>query len=1334
MARLLRDLARNLEQESSPLNGVREEVGSLHGRLRAIQAVLEDAEEKQLRDQLVKDWLRELRELACDAEDMFDSLITDARLLQHRDHHLVSNLEIPAHVFKAQVTDLLGRLDGIDKRREKLLLSRERVGGGDKGRRPRTDTSHLEHAQFVVGREDDISAVIKLLLTDDPDNGSDDGVSVIPIIGMGGLGKTTLSHKVFEHGAVGERFKSRMWVCVSDDFDLKRILREMIKFHSKMPIDLNISEATLESRILEFLEGKPFLLVLDDVWPEDCGGEWERLKIVLNKGGKGSKVLITSRTEKVSEIMVTHKPYRLGCLPEDKCLSLFNKIAFKGEACFSGLRKELEQIGKRIVQKCKGLPLAVKAMAGLLRDIVDIREWKAILRSEIWEVDETKLDDMGRVRVLPALQLSYYHLPSTLKQCFAYCSIFPKAYVFKREDLVKLWMAEAFLQPGGIDKSPQEVGSEYFDELLMRSFFQFSDMDGKVVYKMHDLIHDMAVSVSKPYCVLVKGTGSSRSSVASRHVSLMCENAEQPLSEVIANSKKLRTLLLPTDYLKNFGQALGMLFHSLPYMRALDLSSSELKQLPDSIAELKLLRYLDLSQTEIQALPNSICRLYNLETLKLLGCRWLFTLPEDLADLVNLCHLELDGMFWFKATSLPPRMGNLTKLQNLHSFIVGQDPGHGIRELSHLACLVGTLHISKLENAWDAAEANLKEKANLQKVVFQWSSTSDREHEEVDHARIFEDLRPHKNVEVLQVSYYKGSAFPSWLRDGVVDNLVSVSLTHCINCKILSLGDLLHLRELNLKGMAELEEWLGEGPSLRRLKLSSCPKLRVLPRMFPSMRVMKIKRCDGLEVLPVTPHLQFLTLDSNSSLKGWQEVQIRFLLPNERGQYVAVHRWSHMNLLEMMVTRCPKLEGLPKKFAPQKLEIHHCELINELPSQEFASRLQHLALVGCNDGTLVRAIPYTASLVSLVISGISNLSIFPEWPPLPGLEALYIHDCQDLESLSAGKGGSLQALASVKLLSVRNCPRLITLAVKGLPLQLECLSISSCPNLRSLGPKGTVTSLTQLKNAYILDCPVLDSLPEDGFPVSVEHLHIENCPLLRDRRDGAEGGGPDWPKINKIPDLVMIDSSPSSTSYQIPNAEILGAFSALRSLFALGPVNPDDPELQSSSFDEAIHVIHALDQSYGLNSHQVEGLHRLEMDWRRIASAASAAKRDQEQLLGHLSAMNHFKTSLLDTVSRHETLKQQGELLERQDEEDQLKIKELKARLERVKAQSAQIKSQRLANFDRAKQLSLQFSQLGREAGQHEKRMTEAGTSLSSAEQQWGAFRDTIVEVTSLFE
>jgi hypothetical protein len=285
-------------------------------------------------------------------------------------------------------------------------------------------------------------------------------------------------------------------------------------------------------------------------------------------------------------------------------------------------------------------------MESILRGhIDDVNKWWQIQRSEIWEIKDPGADSLN---VMAVLKFSYYyHLLAYLKRCFEYCSLFPKSHVFYKEELVKLWMVEGYIQSSG-GGAMEEAGIAYFSELLLRFFFQPSTIDNKGTYIMPDLIHDLAQSVSSPNCIQVKDNVLCSFSEQSRHVSLLGIDVKQPMLEIVNNAPKLRTLLLLGGHMENFDQALQKVFQTLKYMRVLDLSSTQISKLANSIEELKLLRYLDLSRTEIRILPNSICNLFYLQTLKLLGCLWLSSLPKDLGNLVNLRHLELDDMFWFK--------------------------------------------------------------------------------------------------------------------------------------------------------------------------------------------------------------------------------------------------------------------------------------------------------------------------------------------------------------------------------------------------------------------------------------------------------------------------------------------------------------------------------------------------------------------------------------------------------------------------------------------------------------------------------------------------------------
>ena len=225
--------------------------------------------------------------------------------------------------------------------------------------------------------------------------------------------------------------------------------------------------------------GKKFLIVLDDVWSENYA-DWEALSNPFTYGAQGSRVIVTTRGEHVAVAMRSAITHRLKLLPEEDCWSLFAKHAFR-EGDLEAYPK-LQVIGREMVKKCHGLPLAAKAVGSLLWSKVDINEWNKILKSELWDLQ----NDM----VIPALRLSYQYLPSHLKRCFAYCCIFPQDYEFEKEELILLWMAEGFLQQSK-EKTLEQVGDDYFCTLVARSLLQPKDAY-QFSFVMHDLVNDLA--------------------------------------------------------------------------------------------------------------------------------------------------------------------------------------------------------------------------------------------------------------------------------------------------------------------------------------------------------------------------------------------------------------------------------------------------------------------------------------------------------------------------------------------------------------------------------------------------------------------------------------------------------------------------------------------------------------------------------------------------------------------------------------------------------------------------------------------------------------------------
>ena len=378
----------------------------------------------------------------------------------------------------------------------------------------------------------------------------------------------------------------------------------------------------------------------------------------------------------------------------------------------------MEPIGRKIIQKCKGLPLAAKTLGGLLRSEQDEKVWKEMLNNEIWDLPTEQSN------ILPTLHLSYHYLPPKVKQCFAYCSIFPKDYVFQKEELILLWVAEGLV--GGFKGGDmiEDIGEICFRNLLSRSFFQQCG-HSKSSFVMHDLIHDLAQFVSGEFCFRLEVGKQNNVSKRARHLSYNCEqfdvsNKFDSLHEI----DKLRTFLplrkstTFTCHLAN--KVLHDLLPTFRCLRVLSLSYYNITYLPDSFENLKHLRYLNLSNTNIQKLPKSIGMLLNLQSLMLSNCHGLTELPPEIGKLMDLRHLDI---FQTTLKRMPTGINRLKDLRRLTTFVVGKDSGARIAELRDLSHLQGALSILNLQdvvNAMDALDANLKKKENLDDLVFAW--------------------------------------------------------------------------------------------------------------------------------------------------------------------------------------------------------------------------------------------------------------------------------------------------------------------------------------------------------------------------------------------------------------------------------------------------------------------------------------------------------------------------------------------------------------------------------------------------------------------------------------
>ncbi|XP_022764735.1 putative disease resistance RPP13-like protein 1 [Durio zibethinus] len=400
------------------------EINKWEKMLRSIRAVLDDAEEKQMKNGSVKIWLAKLQDLAYDVDDLLDEFATEAlghKLIQEHSAGAgkIHNW-IPALCFSPSAaifnTKMLSKIKEITATLEELVTQkmnlelRENVGVRPKRSLP---TTSLVNEVHVYARDNDKEAIFEIVLRND---GSDDGVSVIPIIGMGGIGKTTLTQLVYNDDDIKNYFDLKAWVCVSEDFDVVKVTKTILQSITSETCDLN-GLNLLQAKLKEKLSKKKFLLVLDDVW-NDNYNDWTILGSPFEVGAPASKIIVTTRSHLVSSVMGTVPGFSLQELSNDDCLSVFTQHAL-GARDFSR-QPNLREFGEEIVRKCNGLPLAAKTIGGLLWTSMDHDAWKDVLKSKLWDIP---IENSG---IIPALWLSYYHLPPHLKQCFACCAILPR--------------------------------------------------------------------------------------------------------------------------------------------------------------------------------------------------------------------------------------------------------------------------------------------------------------------------------------------------------------------------------------------------------------------------------------------------------------------------------------------------------------------------------------------------------------------------------------------------------------------------------------------------------------------------------------------------------------------------------------------------------------------------------------------------------------------------------------------------------------------------------------------------------------------------------------------
>ncbi|PNY16084.1 CC-NBS-LRR resistance protein [Trifolium pratense] len=837
---ILEKLSSSAYKELGIIWNLKEDIERMRNTVSMIKAVLLDAEAKANNHQ-VSNWLEELKDVLYDADDVLDDfsiedlnrkvMARNSIVRQTQIFFSKSNKLAYGHKLGHKMKAIQKRLDDIAKIKHALQLNDRPIENPIVYREQRQTYSFVSKDE-VLGRDEEKKCIKRYLL----DINATDNVSIIPIVGIGGLGKTALAQLVYNDNDVQKHFELKMWVYVSDEFDIKKVAQDIIGDEKNSKMEL------VQQKLRNKIEGKKFLLVLDDMWNEDRE-LWLKLKSLFVEGGKGSMIIVTTRSHTVAKITGTHPPLFLKGLDSQKSQELFSRVAFGELKEQNDL--ELLDIGRDIVKKCAGIPLAIRTIGSLLfsRNL-GRSDWLYFKDVEFSKIDQHK------DKIFEILKLSYDHLPSFLKKCFAYCSLFPKGFVFEKNTLIQLWVAEGFIQQSNDIRCVEDVGHEYFMSLLSMSFFQdvtVDDCGGVSTCKMHDLMHDLAQLMVGNEYVVVEGE---EANIGIRTRYLSSRRTELQFAPT-SFSYKLRTFLLhpqinASNYLR---QSYNLSLSGLKFLRVLTLCGLKIVAIANSFEDMKHLRYLDLSQnTALEHLPSGITSLQNLQTLKLSGCADLRILPENLNK--SLRHIELNGCN--RLTCMPQGLGKLTNLQTLTCFVLSNGSTN-VNDLGELNNLRGRLEIKGLDflrnNAAEVQSAKvLLGKRHLQQLELRWTYDEEShpwllqtslivEQEKrswLEDDMILQGLQPHHSLQKLVIDGFCGKSLPDWI--GNLSSLLTLEIHNC-NC-LTSLPEaicnIVSLQKLCIYNCLLLQERYGRPYGKDWRRISSIREVEILP-MKPSL-------------------------------------------------------------------------------------------------------------------------------------------------------------------------------------------------------------------------------------------------------------------------------------------------------------------------------------------------------------------------------------------------------------------------------------------------------------------------------------------------------------------
>ncbi|RHN51419.1 putative P-loop containing nucleoside triphosphate hydrolase, leucine-rich repeat domain, L [Medicago truncatula] len=878
---LIQNLGSFVQEEFATYLGVGELTQSLSRKLTLIRAVLKDAEKKQITNDAVKEWLQQLIDAAYVIDDILDECSITLRA--HGDNKRITRFHpmkiLARRNIGKRMKEVAKKIDDIAEERMKFGLQQfavteERQRRDDEWRQ----TTSAVTEPKVYGRDKDKEQIVEFLLRHASES---EELSVYSIVGHGGYGKTTLAQMVFNDESVKTHFDLKIWVCVSDDFSMMKVLESIIED----TIGKNPNLSSLESmrkKVQEILQNKRYLLVLDDVWSEDQE-KWNKFKSSLQHGKKGASILVTTRLDIVASIMGTSDAHHLASLSDDDIWSLFKQQAFVANR---EERAELVAIGKKLVRKCVGSPLAAKVLGSSLCFTSDEHQWISVLESEFWSLPEVD-------PIMSALRLSYFNLKLSLRPCFTFCAVFPKDYEMVKENLIQLWMANGLVTSRG-NLQMEHVGNEVWNELYQRSLFEEVKSD---FVELHNLQLGGKLHIKGLQKVSIEEDARKANLIGKKDLNrLYLSWGDYTNSQVSSiHAEQVIETLEPHSGLKSFGLQGYMGAHFPHWMRNTSIlkglvsiilyDCKNCRQIPP-FGKLPCLTFLSVSRMrDLKYIDDS---LYEPTTEKAFTSLKKFTLA-DLPNLERVLKVEgvemLQQLLKLAITDVPKLA--LQSLPSMESLYASRGNEELLKSIFYNNCNedVASRGIAgnNLKSLWISGFKELKE------LPVELSTLSALEFLRIDLCDELESFSEHllQGLSSLRNLYVSSCNKFKSLSEGI-KHLTCLETLKILFCKQIvfphNMNSLTSLRELRLSDCNEnILDGIEGIPSLKRLCLFDFHSRTSLPDCLGAMT--------SLQVLEISP-----LFSSSSKLSS---------LPDNFQQL--------QNLQKLRICGCPKLEKRCKR-------------------------------------------------------------------------------------------------------------------------------------------------------------------------------------------------------------------------------------------------------------------------------------------------------------------------------------------------------------------------------------------------------------------------------------